>query len=183
MKEILKSLGGMLGGWQGYALAMALAASLAGGAAWAAQDVLWRGTVSDLKATHAAALLEVANTATAQVTDNLKWMKALNTKLAALDLKGFQEFINAQNENARLAADLGAGAQRLWVRIRLPDGSDGAGFRARAAGVGHDTALAELDPAFARSLHAITADGDSATRQLNGCQDYADTVSAPRVER
>tara|TARA_R110002074_G_scaffold253081_2_gene425052 strand:- start:3118 stop:3669 length:552 start_codon:yes stop_codon:yes gene_type:complete len=180
MKNLFDFVAGFAGGWQGYALAAALAAAIAGGAAWASQDVLWGLSEAKLKAGHAEELRTIETTANAQLTDNLKWMKALNAKLSALDLKGFQEFINAQNENARLAADLGAGTQRLWVRIRLPDGGDGTGFRARTTGMGHDTALAELDPAFARSLHAIAGDGDSATRQLNGCQDYAETVSGPR---
>jgi hypothetical protein len=172
-------LQGLLG-WKSHALVAVLAAALAVSATWAARDLVWSAKLADAERDHATAMAAVSNAAATQLTDNLKWMKALGAKLSALDLKGFQEFIDVQTERERLAADIASGNRRLWVRIRLPAGGDGTGFRAPATRMGHATALAELDPAFAGSLLGITRDGDIGVAQLNGCQDYAAAVSAPR---
>lgn len=87
-----------------------------------------------------------------------------------------QEKTHAQAEMDRLRASVRAGSVRLFVPTEgaacpgspAPEGASPAGGSAKAR--------AELDPATADALVAITSDGDSAIRDLNACIDRYNTV-------
>lgn len=87
-----------------------------------------------------------------------------------------QEKTHAQAEMDRLRAAVRAGSVRLFVPTagaacpgsQAPEGASPAGGFAKAR--------AELDPAAAETLVAITSDGDSAIRDLNACIDRYNTV-------
>lgn len=79
---------------------------------------------------------------------------------------------DAQAQISRLNSDVATGAIRLSIATRsvqaCPVAGDASGDR--------NQARAELDPAAAQSLVAITADGDAAIRQLNACIDFYNQV-------
>jgi prophage endopeptidase len=87
-----------------------------------------------------------------------------------------QEQANAQDAIDRLGADLRSGTIRLYVRTTPAAQSEPVPHGATS---GPGQAHAELDPADAAALLGITADGDSAIRDLNACIDrYAAVQSA-----
>lgn len=88
--------------------------------------------------------------------------------LADLDTQHTQERERANQTNASLRADVAAGKRRLSV---LATSCSTAGS-ATAAGLGHAETRAELDPAAAERIVAITNDGDDAIRQLTALQDW-----------
>ncbi|CAI3798625.1 hypothetical protein GLGCALEP_02133 [Pseudomonas sp. MM221] len=92
--------------------------------------------------------------------------------LADLDTQHTQERERANQTNASLRADVAAGNKRLSVLAT----SCGATGSATTAGLGHAEARAELDPAAAERIVAITNDGDDAIRQLSALQDYVRTA-------
>lgn len=79
-----------------------------------------------------------------------------------------QETKHANDAQARLVADIRAGAQRLSVAAHCPAAGQAGADPAAAPGAG-DSARAELDPAAAETLVAIAADGDAAIRERNAC--------------
>lgn len=85
------------------------------------------------------------------------------SRMAKLAADHHQEKTHAQIEIDRLRADLRSGARRLSIAVAgVPACTDPGA----AAGPGTE-ARAELDPAAAESLVAITSDGDAAIRQAN----------------
>jgi len=88
-------------------------------------------------------------------------------RLAALATRHYQEETHARIENDRLRADLRSGTRRLSIAIAQPPA---CADRAAAAESGAE-ARAELNPAAAEALVAITDDGDAAIRQANALID------------
>ena len=79
---------------------------------------------------------------------------------------------DAQDQIARLNADIGTGAVRLSIAAGGLQGCRAAGVTAGDSA----EARAELDPTTARDLVAIAADGDAAIRQLNACIDTYNAI-------
>jgi len=96
--------------------------------------------------------------------------------LADLDTQHTQELTNAQAQNKDLLARVGTGAQRLSVPARCP------AVRATASPASLDDAeaRADIDPAAAQRIVAITNDGDEAIIALSALQDYVATACIPR---
>lgn len=95
-------------------------------------------------------------------------------RLATIDKKHYEEYSNAQRENANLRARIAAGGDRVYIRTKtncacLP----GA---ATAPGVDDAAGYAELDPADAANLIGIAADGDAAIRQLTALREWVREV-------
>ena len=85
------------------------------------------------------------------------------------------------NQDAKLAqqkrnSDIATGALKLRVPVQAPVCAVSADSDAPAPSGDSVQATTELDPAFARSLVAITDDGDKAIRQLNACIDAYNTA-------
>ena len=95
-------------------------------------------------------------------------------RLAAIDKKHYEEYSNAQKENADLLARLAAGTDRVYIRTKTNCG--GLPGTATAARVDDETGYAELDPAVAADLAGIAADGDAAIRQLTALQEWVRAV-------
>lgn len=96
--------------------------------------------------------------------------------LADLDTQHTQELTNAQAQNKDLLARVGTGAQRLSVPARCP----AVRTTASPTGVDDAEARADIDPAAAQDIVAITNDGDEAIIALSGLQDYVNTSCIPR---
>ena len=92
--------------------------------------------------------------------------------LAQLDTQHTQDLIDAQAVNKQLRADVASGARRLSVAARCPV----VRAATSAAGLGYAEARAELDPATAGRILAISSDGDEAIRALSGLQDYVTRI-------
>ena len=92
--------------------------------------------------------------------------------LAQLDTQHTQDLIDAQAVNKQLRADVASGARRLSVAARCPV----VRAATSAAGLDDAQARAELDPATAGRILAISSDGDEAIRALSGLQDYVTRI-------
>jgi len=80
------------------------------------------------------------------------------------------------NQDAKLAQQkrnsaIDSGALKLRIPVKAPDCSVSTASDATPASGDSVQATAELDPTIAKSLIAITDQGDSNTRQLNACID------------
>jgi hypothetical protein len=80
------------------------------------------------------------------------------------------------NQDAKLAqqkrnADIDSGSLKLRIPVKAPDCSISTASDASATSGNSVQATAELDPTIAKSLIAITDQGDANTRQLNACID------------
>jgi len=89
----------------------------------------------------------------------------LNNQVAELSTQLQQVQDDAKKQIAKRDADIATGKLQLFVRTKTPVCPS---TNAPATG-GSDTATAQLDPAFAQSVVAITDDGDTAIRKLNAC--------------
>lgn len=92
--------------------------------------------------------------------------------LAELDTEHTQERERANQTNADLRAAVASGQRRLSVPARCPVVRATAG----ATGLDDAEARADIDPAAAERIVAITNDGDDAIRALSGLQDYVNRV-------
>ena len=93
------------------------------------------------------------------------------------------------NQDAKLAqqkrnADIDSGAFKLRLPVKTPVCPVHASADAPvASGSDTGTASAELDPETAKSLIAITEEGDAAIRKLNACINlYNQTIEALKVK-
>ena len=114
-------------------------------------------------------------TAQGQVTTLTKAAESRrNTQklLATLDTEHTKAMTDAQATNNQLRAAVASGARRLSFKATCPAVRATAG----AARVDDAEARADIDPAAAERIVAITGDGDEAIVALNGLQDYVRTV-------
>lgn len=88
--------------------------------------------------------------------------------LATLDTEHTKALTDAQATNNQLRAAVASGAHRLSVKATCPAVRAATG----AARVDDAEARADIDPAAAERVVAITNDGDDAIRALSGLQDY-----------
>jgi LAS superfamily LD-carboxypeptidase LdcB len=80
------------------------------------------------------------------------------------------------NQDAKLAqqkrnADIDSGSLKLRIPVKAPDCSISTATDAASTPRDSVQATAELNPTIAKSLVAITDQGDANTRQLNACID------------
>jgi len=89
----------------------------------------------------------------------------LNGRIADLSTQLQKVQDDAKKQIAKRDADIATGKLQLFVKTKstvCPPSN-------APATSGPDTATAQLDPAFAQSLVAVTDDGDLAIRKLNAC--------------
>jgi len=91
--------------------------------------------------------------------------QSLNVKINDLTTQLVKVQNEAQKQIAKRDADIASGKLQLYVRTK---GTVCPTPNAPATS-GSDTATAQLDPAFAQSIVAVTDDGDLAIRKLNAC--------------
>jgi len=103
--------------------------------------------------------IEEANNA-ARMTE-----RELDQRIADLSTQLEKVQDDAKKQIAKRDADIASGKLQLYVKTK---GTICAPTNAPATS-GPDTATAQLDPAFAQSIVAITDDGDTAIRKLNAC--------------
>ena len=96
--------------------------------------------------------------------------------LAQLDTDHTKVLTDVQAQHKAQLARVGTGAQRLSVAARCP------AVRATTStgGVDDAEARADIDPAAAQRIVAITNDGDEAIIALNALIDHVNTACTPR---
>ena len=99
-------------------------------------------------------------------------VKAVNTQTTQL----LKVENNAKIQIAKRDAAISAGTLKLRIPVKTPDCSVPTTTDATSAPRDSVQASAELDREIAKSLVAITDDGDKAIRQLNACIDAYNTV-------
>nr|WP_178125068.1 lysis system i-spanin subunit Rz [Pseudomonas sp. Fl4BN1] len=107
--------------------------------------------------------------------------RALEDRLVAQDQTHYKELTDEQKKQARLRDRLATADVRLSVLLNAaPSGGVGLPADASTCSVVHGGARAELDPAHAQRIVAITGDGDQGLIALRACQAYAKEVSATK---
>ncbi|MGG7557795.1 lysis protein [Pseudomonas sp. ES3] len=160
------------------ALVGVLALSLiTAGATWKVQDWRYGQKLADQAGLHKDDLTAISNAAAAQVRADQDKRLALEQRLAASEQTHFEKMTNAQKDQDRLRDRLATSDLRLSV-ILAAGSASGCSVPATAGtgGVDHDPVRAELEPAHAQRIIAITDTGDRGLIALAACQDYVRQV-------
>ncbi|PNA03506.1 MULTISPECIES: lysis system i-spanin subunit Rz [unclassified Pseudomonas] len=151
---------------------------LGAGSAWQFQNWRYGGQLAEQARLHTETLNQLAvASATAQQAEQDKRL-ALEQRLAASDKTHTEKMTNAQKDQALLRDRLATSDLRLSVL--LDAGSTGGcpvPASAGAGGVDHAAVRAELDPAHAQRIVAITDEGDRGLIALQACQAYISALT------
>ena len=166
----------------GVALAILLALAIGFGGAWQVQD--WRlgkkmaERIAEQGARHQKELDAITGEAWLQQSAELDKRLATEEKLALQDQQHTKELSDAQRNQARLRDQLATADVRLSVLL-AEDPASGCNVPAAtgAVGVVHAARRAQLDPAHAQRIVAITDDGDNAIIALRACQAYVRAIA------
>ncbi|MFL1549777.1 lysis protein [Pseudomonas sp. D47] len=145
---------------------------------WKVQDWRYGKQLAEQASLHKDDLAAISNAAAAQVLAEQDRRLGLESRLQSLDEAHFKEFSDAQKNTALLRDRLATADVRLSVLL-AEDPAIGCNVPAApdAVGVVHAARRAQLDPAHAQRIIAITDDGDNAVIALRACQAYARGVS------
>ena len=141
------------------------------GSAWQFQDWRYGKQLAEQARQHAETLNQLTQAAaTAQQTEQDKRL-ALEQRLAASEQTHFRKMTDAQRDQDRLRDRLATSDLRLSV-ILAQGSAGGCSVPATtgAGGVVHAAVRAELDPAHAQRIIAITDEGDRGLIALKACQ-------------
>jgi hypothetical protein len=152
------------------------------GAAWQVQDWRLGRVLAEQGAQFEADLAVISNATAAQARAELNKRDALEQSLAISDQQHIKELSDAQRNQALLRDRLATADMRLSVLLDATDSASGCNVPATAGAVGlvHAARRAELDPAHAQRIIAITDIGDQGLIALRACQAYAKEVSTPK---
>ncbi|TFF13751.1 lysis protein [Pseudomonas sp. BCA14] len=164
-------------------LALVLLAMLVSfGAAWQVQE--WRmgeklaEQLAEQGAAHQKALDAITDEAWRQQKAEQDKRLALEQRVATADQQHTKELSDAQRNQAMLRDRLATADVRLSVLLAEDSASSGnVPTTPGAAGVVHATRRAQLDPAHAQRIIAITDDGDNAVISLRACQAYVRAIA------
>ena len=166
----------------GVALAILLALAIGFGGAWQVQD--WRlgkkmaERIAEQGARHQKELDAITGEAWRQQAAEQDKRLALEQQLAGQDQQHSKELSDAQRNQARLLDQLATADVRLSVPLAEdPASSCNVPATPSAAGVVHAARRAQLDPAHAQRIVAITDDGDNAIIALRACQAYVRAIA------
>lgn len=88
----------------------------------------------------------------------------------------YQEYTDAQHQNAQLRADLLTAQRRLSVKVSGCSATADMSTSAGTGGVDHAAGRADLDPGDSAAILGVANRGDDAIRQLTACQAYVRKV-------
>ncbi|NWC20333.1 lysis protein [Pseudomonas tolaasii] len=155
----------------------------AAGAAWQVQD--WRmgkrlaEQLAEQGAEHQKDLDAITSEAWRQQNTERDKRLVTEQQIAAQDQQHTRELSDAQRNQALLRDRLATADVRLSVLLDSTDSAGGCDVPAApgAAGVVHATRRAQLDPAHAQRIIAITDAGDQGLIALRACQAYVRAVA------
>lgn len=143
---------------------------------WVVQGWQMRAELLGLRAEHAAQLQQIAEAGAAAMAEQQRERLALEARLQTIDANKHRELTDAQENSARLAAELRSASRRLSVRAACPAGG-GVPESAGAADLGNGADRAELHPATAADLVGVAGDADQCAVKLAALQDWAQEVA------
>jgi len=159
--------------------AILLAAAIGFGGAWQVKDWRMGKKLSEQAGLHKDDLTSITNAAAAQARAEQDKRLALEQRLAGQDQQHTRELSDAQRNQAVLRDRLATSDVRLSVLLDAADSASGCNVPATpgAVGVVHGAARAQLDPAHAQRILAITGDGDQGLIALRACQAYVRAIA------
>ncbi len=151
----------------------------AAGLTWQVQDWRMGKKLAEQAGLHKDDLAEITNAAAAQARAEQDKRLALEQQLAGQDQQHTRELSDAQRNQAVLRDRLATSDVRLSVLLDAADSASGCNVPATpgAVGVVHAARRAQLDPAHAQRILAITGDGDQGLIALRACQAYVRTIA------
>lgn len=158
-------------------LILVLMASAAG-VTWQVQDWRMGKQLAEQDALHKDDLAAISNAAAAQARTEQDKRLATEQKLAAQDQQHTKELSDEKHKQAVIRDRLATSDLRLSVLL-AEDPTSGCNVPAApgAVGVVHAARRAQLDPAHAQRIIAITDAGDQGLIALRACQAYVRAVS------
>ena len=165
----------------GLGLAILLALAIGFGGAWQVQG--WRlgkkmaERIAEQGVNHQKELDAITGEAWLQQSAELDKRLATEQQLALQDQQHTKELSDAQRNQARLRDQLATADVRLSVLIEDSTSSCNVPAAPGAVGVVHAARRAQLDPAHAQRIVAITDAGDNAIIALRACQAYVRAVA------
>ncbi|NMX99362.1 lysis protein [Pseudomonas veronii] len=151
----------------------------AAGFTWQVQDWRMGEKLAEQAGLHKDDLAAITNAASAQARAEQDKRLALEQQLAGQDQQHTKELSDAQRNQAVLRDRLATSDVRLSVLLDAADSASGCNVPAAPGTVGvvHGTARAQLDPAHAQRILAITGDGDQGLIALRACQAYVRAIA------
>ncbi|WP_426160462.1 lysis system i-spanin subunit Rz [Pseudomonas sp. DWR1-3-2b2] len=149
----------------------------AAGGAWQVQAWRMGKKLAEQAGLHKDDLAAISNAAFAQARAEQDKRLALEHKLSGQDQQHTKELSDAQRNQARLRDQLATADVRLSVLL-AEDPASGCNVPSTpgAVGVVHAVRRAQLDPAHAQRIIAITDEGDNGLIALRACQDYVRAI-------
>ncbi|MGY3026181.1 hypothetical protein ACVWXR_004016 [Pseudomonas lurida] len=158
--------------------AILLAVVIGFGGAWKIQGWRMGDQLAAQEVLHKNDLAGISNAAAAQARSEQDKRLATEQKLAIQDQQHTKELSDAQRNQARLRDQLATADVRLSVLLTEdPASSCNVPAPAGAVGVVHAARRAQLDPAHAQRIIAITDAGDQGLIALRACQAYVRAVA------
>ena len=163
--------------WQILA-AIILAMAITAGGTWRVQDWRYGEKLAEQAGLHQGELADVSAAAAKQVSAEQSKRLAIEQTLANSDQQHTKELSDAQRNQARLRDRLATSDLRLSVLL-AEDSASGCYVPATPGGAGvvHAARRAQLDPAHAQRILAITGDGDQGLIALRACQAYVREIT------
>ncbi|NMX94302.1 MULTISPECIES: lysis system i-spanin subunit Rz [unclassified Pseudomonas] len=159
-------------------LTLVLMASAAG-VTWQVQEWRMGKKLAEQDGLHQGELDGVSAAAAKQVSEEQGRRQALEKTLATSDQQHTRELSDAQRNQARLLDRLATTDLRLSVLLDATDSASGCNVppASGAVGVVHAARRAQLDPAHAQRIVAITDAGDQGLIALRACQAYVRAIA------
>ena len=157
--------------------AIILAMAITAGGTWRVQDWRYGEKLAEQAGLHQGELADVSAAAAKQVSAEQSKRLAIEQTLAKSDQQHTKELSDAQRNQARLRDRLATSDVRLSVLL-AEDSASGCNVPTTpsAVGVVHAARRAQLDPAHAQRIIAITDTGDQGLIALRACQAYVREV-------
>ena len=157
--------------------AILLALAIGFGGAWQVQDWRMGKKLAEQAGLYTDDLAAISNAAAAQARGEQGKRMTFEQRLAESDQQHTKELSDAQRNQARLRDRLATADVRLSVLLEDSASDCNVPTAPGAVGVVHAARRAQLDPAHAQRIIAITDDGDNAVIALRACQAYAKEIA------
>jgi len=157
--------------------AVLLAMLIAAAGTWQVQDWRYDAKLAKQAGQFQASLDVIGSAATAQARAEQDKRLDTEQKLTVQDQQHTKELSDAQRNQARLRDQLATADVRLSVLLK--DSASGCDVPAATGGAGvvHAARRAQLDPAHAQRIIAITDTGDQGLIALRACQAYVRAIA------
>lgn len=159
------------------AILLAMVISAAG--TWQVQNWRMGEQLAEQAGLHKDELARISAATSDQVKAEQDKRLATEQTLATSDQQHTKELSNAQRNQALLRDQLATADVRLSVLLAATDAGSGCDLPAAAGAVSvvHAARRAQLDPAHAQRIIAITDEGDNGLIALRACQAYVRAIA------